>query len=68
MDFAQRTIGIARLNVEEGGRPCATVIVKDWDERRLPMRYEERDTAVDVYRLWQERNDGKRRAADVPID
>ncbi|MGN5635789.1 nucleoside deaminase [Streptomyces sp. AC154] len=29
MDFAQRTIDIARRNVEEGGRPFATVIVKD---------------------------------------
>ncbi|MFF7019420.1 nucleoside deaminase [Streptomyces klenkii] len=29
MDFIQRTIDIARKNVEEGGRPFATVIVKD---------------------------------------
>ncbi|MCF3101248.1 nucleoside deaminase [Streptomyces roseoverticillatus] len=29
MDFIQRTIDIARRNVEEGGRPFATVIVKD---------------------------------------
>ena len=29
MDFAQRTIDIARKNVTEGGRPFATVIVKD---------------------------------------
>ena len=29
MDFAQRTIDIARQNVAEGGRPFATVIVKD---------------------------------------
>lgn len=29
MDFAQRTIDVARKNVEEGGRPFATVIVKD---------------------------------------
>lgn len=29
MDFAQRTIDIARQNVTEGGRPFATVIVKD---------------------------------------
>ncbi|MER5499550.1 MULTISPECIES: nucleoside deaminase [unclassified Streptomyces] len=29
MDFAQRTIGLARRNVDEGGRPFATVIVKD---------------------------------------
>ena len=150
-DFAQRTIDLARQNVAEGGRPFATVIVKDgeilaesankvaqthdptahaeilaireacmklgtetldgttiyvmahpcpmclgslyycspreviflvmresyeqyyrddrkyfevatfydeyaksWDQRRLPMRYEPRDAAVDVYRFWQE--------------
>lgn len=29
MDFAQRTIDLARRNVEEGGRPFATVIVRD---------------------------------------
>lgn len=29
MDFAQRTIDLARRNVEEGGRPFATIIVKD---------------------------------------
>lgn len=29
MDFAQRTIDIARTNVEQGGRPFATVIVRD---------------------------------------
>ncbi|MFJ9844175.1 nucleoside deaminase [Kitasatospora sp. NPDC101155] len=29
MDFVQRTIDIARQNVAEGGRPFATVIVKD---------------------------------------
>jgi len=29
MDFAQRTIDLARQNVEEGGRPFATVIVRD---------------------------------------
>lgn len=29
MDFAQRTIDIARQNLAEGGRPFATVIVKD---------------------------------------
>src|ERR1700730_18006896 len=29
MDFAQRTIDLARHNVIEGGRTCATVIVKD---------------------------------------
>jgi guanine deaminase len=152
-DFAQRTIDLARRNVEEGGRPFATVIVKngevlaesanqvaqshdptahaeilairdacmklgtesltgttiyvlahpcpmclgslyycspdevvfltqrdqyeryyvddrkyfelstfydefskDWKQRRLPMRYDRRDAAIDVYRLWRERN------------
>lgn len=152
MDFAQRTIDLARRNVEEGGRPFATVIVRDgevlaespnlvaqthdptahaeiiaireacrklgtehltdttiyvlahpcpmclgslyycspaevvflttrddyapyyvddrkyfelgtfyeefakpWQDRRLPMRYDERPAAVDVYRRWQER-------------
>lgn len=29
MDFAERTIELARRNVEEGGRPFATVIVMD---------------------------------------
>ncbi|BBB39484.1 Probable cytidine/deoxycytidylate deaminase [Mycobacteroides abscessus subsp. bolletii] len=163
MDFAQRTIDLARRNVEEGGRPFATVIVKDgavlaespnrvaqtddptahaeilaireactklgtehlagstiyilalpcpmclgalyycspdevvflttrdayqphyvddrkyfefntfydefakpWDRRRLPMHYQARDDAVDVYRLWQERNGGNRHVAGAP--
>ncbi len=157
MDFAQRTIEVARQNVEQGGRPFATVIVKDgtilaespnrvaqtndptahaeilaireacmklgtehligstiyvlahpcpmclgalyycspdevvflttrevyepyyvddrkyfeldtfygefakdYTERRLPMRYEPRGAAVDVYKAWQERNHGER--------
>jgi tRNA(Arg) A34 adenosine deaminase TadA len=29
VDFAQRTIDLAHRNVAEGGRPFATVIVKD---------------------------------------
>ncbi|WP_330451304.1 MULTISPECIES: nucleoside deaminase [unclassified Streptomyces] len=163
MDFVQRTIDLARQNVVEGGRPFATVIVKDgeilaesankvaqtsdptahaeilaireacvqlgtehlagttiyvlahpcpmclgalyycspdevvflttrdayephyiddrkyfelntffeefakpWEERRLPMRYEPRESAVDVYRLWQERNGGERHVAGAP--
>lgn len=162
-DFAQRTIDIARINVEEGGRPFATVIVrggeilaesanrvaqtqdptahaeilairaacvrlgtehlvgttiyvlahpcpmclgalyycspdevvflttresyaphyvddrkyfeletfyeefaKPWQQRRLPMRYEPREDAVDVYRVWQLRNGGEARIADAP--
>jgi guanine deaminase len=28
---------------------------KPWDQRRLPMRHQARDDAVDVYRLFQER-------------
>lgn len=164
MDFAQRTIDLARQNVAEGGRPFATVIVKDdeilaeranqvaqthdptahaevlairhacmqlgtenlvgttiyvlahpcpmclgalyycspdqvvfltsrdeyepyyvddrkyfelatfyqefakpWEQRRLPMRHEPSDAAVDVYRFWRERNGGNGRAADSPV-
>ncbi|MBM7167575.1 nucleoside deaminase [Streptomyces sp. G44] len=163
MNFAQRTIDIARQNVAEGGRPFATVIVKDgeilaespnkvaqtndptahaeilaireactklgtehltgttiyvlahpcpmclgslyycspdevvflttrdayephyvddrtyfeldtfysefaknWDERRLPMRYEPREDATAVYKFWQQRNGGERRVAGTP--
>ena len=33
---------------------------KDWAERRLPMRYEPQDAAVEVYRFWQQRNGGER--------
>lgn len=162
-DFAQRTIDIARQNVAEGGRPFATVIVRDgeilaespnlvaqthdptahaeilaireactrlgtehligstiyvlahpcpmclaalyycspdevvflttrdayephyvddrkyftlgtfydevatpWQQRRLPMRYEERGDAVEVYAYWQERNGGQRQVAGAP--
>lgn len=39
---------------------------KDYTERRLPMRYQPEDAAVDVYRLWQDRNGGERRVAGVP--
>jgi len=164
-DFAQRTIDLARRNVAEGGRPFATVIVKDgevlaesankvaqtndptahaeilaireacmklgtehlfdstvyvlahpcpmclgslyycspkavvflttresyeqyylddrkyfevstfyeefgkgWQQRRLPMSYEPRDAAVAVYRLWNQRNGGRRRSTVVPPD
>lgn len=163
MDFAQRTIDLARGNVEDGGRPFATVIVRDgeviaespnlvaqtndptahaeilairsacttlgtehltgctiyvlahpcpmclgslyycspdkvvflttredyaphyvddrkyfeldsfydefarpWEQRRLPMRYEQYDGAVEIYQLWQRRNDGERNVALVP--
>jgi hypothetical protein len=30
------------------------------------MRHEPRDGAVDVYRLWQERNGGSRRVPGAP--
>lgn len=39
---------------------------KPWDRRRLPMHYQARDDAVDVYRLWQERNGGNRHVAGAP--
>ena len=163
IDFAQRTIDLARQNVEEGGRPFATVIVRDgeilaesankvaqshdptahaeilaireacmklgtehltgatiyvlahpcpmclgslyycspdevifltsrdayepyyvddrkyfeltnfygefakaWQDRRLPMRYQPREAAIDVYRLWRHRNGGERRVSGAP--
>jgi tRNA(Arg) A34 adenosine deaminase TadA len=39
---------------------------KPWEQRRLPMRYEPRDEAVEVYRLWQECNGGDRRVVGAP--
>ncbi len=39
---------------------------KDWDQRRLPMRFDRRDAAVDVYRRWNERNGGQRKSTVVP--
>lgn len=39
---------------------------KDWQDRRLPMRYQPSDAAVEVYRFWQERNGGRRTATVVP--
>ena len=39
---------------------------KPWDQRRLPMRYQPRAAAVDVYRLWNERNGGQRKSTVVP--
>ncbi|NUP31510.1 MAG: nucleoside deaminase [Streptomycetaceae bacterium] len=39
---------------------------KDYTERRLPMRHQPEDAAVDVYRLWQDRNGGERRVAGAP--
>jgi guanine deaminase len=39
---------------------------KSWDQRRLPMRYAPRDGAVDVYRLWNERNGGQPKSTVVP--
>ncbi|GAT12132.1 cytidine deaminase [Mycolicibacterium novocastrense] len=29
---------------------------KNWAQRRLPMRYQPEDAAIDVYRLWMQRN------------
>ena len=34
---------------------------KDWQQRRLPMHYDPRGEAVEVYRFWRERNGGERR-------
>lgn len=31
-------------------------LAKPWDERRLPMRYEPHEEAVEVFKLWQERS------------
>ncbi|MFK0203950.1 nucleoside deaminase [Streptomyces lavendulae] len=39
---------------------------KPWNERRLPMRHESREDAVEVYRFWRERESGERRAAGTP--
>jgi tRNA(Arg) A34 adenosine deaminase TadA len=39
---------------------------KSWEQRRLPMRYEPREEAVEVYRLWQHRNGGDRRVSGAP--
>ncbi len=39
---------------------------KAWENRRLPMRYEPREAAVDVYRFWRDRNGGERRVSGVP--
>ncbi len=41
---------------------------KSWDRRRLPMRYDPHEAAVDVYRFWNERNGGQRRSTVVPSD
>jgi guanine deaminase len=39
---------------------------KSWDRRRLPMRYEPRSAAADVYRFWFEHNGGQRKSTVVP--
>ncbi|MFD8837668.1 nucleoside deaminase [Streptomyces griseofuscus] len=39
---------------------------KNWDERRLPMRHEPREDAVDVYRMWRRHNGGERRVPGAP--
>ncbi|WP_040836099.1 nucleoside deaminase [Nocardia brevicatena] len=38
---------------------------KSWDQRGLPMRYEPHDAAIDVYRLWQDHNDGHRHVPET---
>jgi guanine deaminase len=38
VDFIQHTIDIARQNVAEGGRPFATVIVRDGEVLKRPDR------------------------------
>lgn len=40
---------------------------KPWRERRLPMRFDERDAAVEVYRRWQERNGGRRNVVQASL-
>lgn len=35
-------------------------------ERRLPMRHEPREAALEVYRRWQQRNGGRRHIAGTP--
>ncbi|MFF3733885.1 hypothetical protein ACFYXM_27160 [Streptomyces sp. NPDC002476] len=44
------------------------VFAKDYRDRRLPMRHEPHETAVDVYRLRQERDGGDRTVAGAPTD
>ncbi|MCM2390546.1 nucleoside deaminase [Streptomyces albipurpureus] len=35
-------------------------------DRRLPMRYDARDAALDVHKAWQQHNGGERRVAGSP--
>lgn len=37
-------------------------------ERRLTMRHEPREAALDVYRHWQTRNGGRRHVAENPAN
>jgi tRNA(Arg) A34 adenosine deaminase TadA len=39
---------------------------KQWDKRRLPMRYEPRDDAVEVFKLWRERRGDERQVERAP--
>ncbi len=41
---------------------------KNWNERRLPMRFDPRPDAVDVYRSWFERNGHSAKSTEVPSD
>ncbi|ARH89444.1 nucleoside deaminase [Streptomyces sp. MOE7] len=39
---------------------------KDYTDRRLPMRHEPREDAIEVYTFWQANNGGERRVAGAP--
>jgi tRNA(Arg) A34 adenosine deaminase TadA len=39
---------------------------KSWDQRRLPMRYEPAERAVEVYQSWYELNGRERKSTVVP--
>ena len=39
---------------------------KPWDQTRLPMRFQPQSAAVDVYRLWRDRNGGQRKSTVLP--
>ncbi|OON81881.1 nucleoside deaminase [Streptomyces tsukubensis] len=39
---------------------------KEWSERRMPMRYEPSEDAINVYKEWRERNGGDRHLPGAP--
>lgn len=39
---------------------------KPWQSRRLPMRYEHNEDAVEVYRFWQQLNGDEPQMSDAP--